>query len=729
MTLTTGLHDRLTFRRGTAPAIVVGAAVVAAYVVAAFLGFRFASVAEQVTTVWPPTGISLAALLLWGPRLWPAVWVGALIANAAMNAPIWTAAVVATGNTLEAVVATWVLRRSFQFDARLQRVRDVLTFILVAAAGSTIISATVGVGTLAVSGVQLWQRFPQLWWEWWVGDAVGAIVVAPVILAVAHHRGLSLRSQLEGVLLVAGAAITMHIVFGRVSGTTASHHPLEYLIFPFVIAAALRGGQTVTSLVVLGASAVTIWNTVRGRGPFAGAGIHDSLLLLQVFTGVLASTGLLLAAAISERETGERRRAAAFAVGEVLARAPDLHAAAPAVLAGICGNLDWQAGGLWLSDPGDQRLRCIAQWKAPAMVAPAFERMTGDARFPPGVDLPGRVFATGAVAWIDNVVDDTNFPRAEAAREVGLHAAFGFPIRLGGEVLGVIDCFNRTVVPRDEDLLRTMSTVGHQVGQFVARKREEQAVTVARQQAEAANRAKDDFLATLSHELRTPLNAIVGWTRMMMDGMLDADGSRRALEVIDRNAQLQTQLVADLLDVSRIVAGRLNLDPSPVTLGPVIEAALDAVRPAAEARRVRLVARLTAADVVLEGDGQRLQQIVWNLVSNAVKFSNPGGTVVVELQHVGPASVRLRVSDDGEGIELEFLAQVFERFSQADLSVSRRHGGLGLGLAIVRHLVELHGGTIVAESEGPGRGAVFTVDLPAGTRPREEAPPTGSTET
>ena len=729
MTLTTGLHDRLTFRRGTAPASVVGAAVVAAYVVAAFLGFRFASVAEQVTTVWPPTGISLAALLLWGPRLWPAVWVGALIANAAMNAPIWTAAVVATGNTLEAVFATWVLRRSFQFDARLQRVRDVLTFILVAAAGSTIISATVGVGTLAVSGVQLWQRFPQLWWEWWVGDAVGAIVVAPVILAVAHHRGLLLRSQLEGVLLVAGAAITMHIVFGRVSGTTASHHPLEYLIFPFVIAAALRGGQTVTSLVVLGASAVTIWNTVRGRGPFAGAGIHDSLLLLQVFTGVLASTGLLLAAAISERETGERRRAAAFAVGEVLARAPDLHAAAPAVLAGICGNLDWQAGGLWLFDPEDQRLRCIAQWKAPAMVAPAFERMTGDARFPPGVDLPGRVFATGAVAWIDNVVDDTNFPRAEAAREAGLHAAFGFPIRLGGEVLGVIDCFNRTVVPRDEDLLRTMSTVGHQVGQFVARKREEQAVTIARQQAEAANRAKDDFLATLSHELRTPLNAIVGWTRMMMDGMLDADGTRRALEVIDRNAQLQTQLVADLLDVSRIVAGRLNLDPSPVTLGPVIEAALDAVRPAAEARLVQLVARLTAADVVLEGDGQRLQQIVWNLVSNAVKFSNPGGTVVVELQHVGPASVRLRVSDDGEGIELEFLAHVFERFSQADLSVSRRHGGLGLGLAIVRHLVELHGGTIVAESEGPGRGAVFTVDLPAGNRPREEALPTGSTET
>ena len=188
MTLAAGLHDRLTFRHRTAPAIVVGVAVAAAYVAAAFVGFRFASVAEQVTTVWPPTGISLAALLLWGPRLWPAVWIGALFANAAMNAPLWTAAAVATGNTLEAVVATWALRRFFQFDARLQRVRDVLTFVLVAAAGSTIISATIGVGTLAVSGVQLWERVPQLWWEWWVGDAVGAIVVAPVILAMAQRR-------------------------------------------------------------------------------------------------------------------------------------------------------------------------------------------------------------------------------------------------------------------------------------------------------------------------------------------------------------------------------------------------------------------------------------------------------------------------------------------------------------------------------------------------------------
>ena len=238
----------------------------------------------------------------------------------------------------------------------------------------------------------------------------------------------------------------MHIVFSRVSGPSASHHPLEPLIFPFVIAAALRGGQTVTSLVVLGASAVTIWNTVRGRGPFAGAEIHDSLLLLQVFTGVLAGTRFLLAAAISERETGERRRAAAFAVGEVLARAPDLAAAAPAVLAGICDNLDWQAAGLWLVDPEDQRLRCIAQWNAPAMRGSGVR--ADDARSTlsrwrpicPAGFRDGRGRLDRQRRRRHGFAACCRGARSQPARGVRV-----FRIRLGEEVLGVIDCFNRTV--------------------------------------------------------------------------------------------------------------------------------------------------------------------------------------------------------------------------------------------------------------------------------------------
>ena len=227
--------------------------------------------------------------------------------------------------------------------------------------------------------------------------------------------------------------------------------------------------------------------------------------------------------------------------------------------------------------------------------------------------------------------------------------------------------------------------------------------STARRDAETANRAKDDFLATLSHELRTPLNAIVGWTRMLLDGTMDERSTKRALEVIDRNAHLQVQLVADILGVSRIITGGLTLDVRPVDLGSVIGAALDSVRPAADAKKIQIRSRLAASARLTEGDPQRLQQIVWNLLVNAVKFTSPGGAIDVELLDVGDRGVSLRVADDGAGIDPEFLPHVFERFRQADSSVSRQHGGLGLGLAIVRHLVELHGGTVRAESAGQGR--------------------------
>ena len=198
---------------------------------------------------------------------------------------------------------------------------------------------------------------------------------------------------------------------------------------------------------------------------------------------------------------------------------------------------------------------------------------------------------------------------------------------------------------------------------------------------------------------------------MLLDGTMDERSTRRALEVIDRNAHLQVQLVGDILDVSRIITGGLRLDLQPVNLGSVIGAALDAVRPAADAKQIRLRSRLVASALLTQGDPQRLQQIVWNLLANAVKFTQVGGLVEVELVD-SRDGVRIRVQDDGAGIDPAFLPHVFERFRQADGSVSREHGGLGLGLAIVRHLVELHGGTVRAESQGPGKGSAFTFELP-----------------
>ncbi len=234
----------------------------------------------------------------------------------------------------------------------------------------------------------------------------------------------------------------------------------------------------------------------------------------------------------------------------------------------------------------------------------------------------------------------------------------------------------------------------------------------ARAHAEAANRTKDEFLATVSHELRTPLNAILGWVHMLRAGMLDEARTARAIETIERNAHAQTQLVDDILDVSRIITGKLRLNLKPMQLRPVVQAAVETVKPAADAKGVALSCVFgSMADEEIAGDPGRIQQIIWNLVANAVKFTPRGGTVEVTVNR-GGMQCDLTVSDSGAGISPDFLPFVFERFRQADSATTRNHGGLGLGLAIVRHLVELHGGTVRAMSTGLGNGASFTVTLP-----------------
>lgn len=233
----------------------------------------------------------------------------------------------------------------------------------------------------------------------------------------------------------------------------------------------------------------------------------------------------------------------------------------------------------------------------------------------------------------------------------------------------------------------------------------------AQKEAEHANRLKDEFLATASHELRTPLTAVVGWSRMLRTGKLDAENSARALEAIERNATLQTKLIDDLLDVSRIITGKLILDRRAIEMAHVLSDAVNTVRPAADAKNITIVTSFDAEAGPVLGDANRLQQVVWNLLSNAVKFTPKSGRIEVGLLRVN-SEVEISVGDSGEGISSEFLPYVFERFRQGDGKTTRLHSGLGLGLAIVRHLVELHGGTVKAHSDGPGRGATFKVRLP-----------------
>jgi PAS domain S-box-containing protein len=248
------------------------------------------------------------------------------------------------------------------------------------------------------------------------------------------------------------------------------------------------------------------------------------------------------------------------------------------------------------------------------------------------------------------------------------------------------------------------------------RAEEERAVLLAseraaRERAEAASRAKDEFVAMISHEIRSPLNAILGWSQMLRQGSLDKAATTNALESIERNARAQAQLVSDLLDISRVITGKLRINARPVDITNSLESALESIRPAAEAKQITIDVEREPYATVVTGDADRLQQVFWNLLSNAVKFTPRGGRVGVNVSRID-SQLEISVSDTGAGIDEAFLPYIFDRFTQADTTTARRHAGLGLGLAIVRHIVELHGGTVTAQSQGAGQGATFRVTLP-----------------
>ena len=302
--------------------------------------------------------------------------------------------------------------------------------------------------------------------------------------------------------------------------------------------------------------------------------------------------------------------------------------------------------------------------------------------------------------------------RARAMRALGLKSSLRVPFRAREKVVGAITFGSAESGRRfTSDDLRFAEEFARRVGAAIDNAELFRAAIDARQVADEANRIKDEFLATISHELRTPLNAMLGWTRLLRGGQLTQDRQERALDTIERNAVTQAQLIEDLLDVARIVSGKLRLDTQPVGIAHVIEYAIDSLRLASDARKIQVVAALDPLAGSIIGDPHRLGQVVWNLLSNAIKFTPRGGRINVMLERVD-SSLRILITDTGQGIAPEFLPHVFERFKQEDGKITRSHGGLGLGLAISRHIVELHGGTISVASKGEGLGTTFTVLLP-----------------
>jgi signal transduction histidine kinase len=544
------------------PPIGLSLLVAIVYFAGAELGLSLATLHQNVTPVWPPTGIAIAALLVFGGRVWPGVFIGALAANLPTSISVASAVGIATGNTLEAVVAWFLLQRSKRWSKSFDSVGDVLIFIVYAAVLAPLVSATIGSLSICLGEPNQWDRFARLWLTWWMGDGFGALIVSPFLLSWSSSRKLNRRDIPELVSLFVLLLIVVLIVFGGWFPGPVKTYPLAYLSLPCLLWAAVKFDQRIVTSCIVLMAALAVWGAKHNYGPFVQPSANVTLLLLMSFVGTSALMTLLVAAVTTERRKAEEEK-----------------------------------------------------WK----LASEIER-------------------------------------------------------------------------RRADLLERESH--------------------AREQAEEASRLKEEFLATVSHELRTPLNAVVGWSRLLRSGQLDSDGVSHAVEVIERNAAAQRQIIEDLLDVSRIVAGKLRISTQPVDLLLVIHAAIDAVRPAAEAKEIKISTHVDAPDLIVRADVERLQQVFWNLLANAVKFTPHGGVIVVYLER-NDSLAEVRIEDSGPGVPPEFLPHIFERFSQADGSSTRKHGGLGLGLAIVRHLVELHGGTASAANRGENGGAILTVRLPA----------------
>jgi len=636
------------------------------YFLAAKLGLGMAVVASEVTTVWPPTGIALAAIVLWGNRVAPGVALGAFVANVLTpGETVWTAAAIAAGNTLEALVGASLLR-AVGFEPSLERLRDVLALVLLAAGLSTTLSATIGVTTICLAG-KPWTEFATLWWVWWTGDAIGDVVVAPLILTWAREWPRIPTSRwAEAGILALGLVVTCAIVF--VGPLARPAYPLHYAIFPFVAWAALRFGQRGTTAVTITAAAVAVWSIASGWGPFATGTLHERLLLLLVFLATVAVTGLLLAAAVAERDRAKERGAADYARLEL------------AVDAGRMGVWDW-------------------------------------------------TIATGEIAWTENLEPIHGLPRGAfpdrfAAFETLLHPDDGerihAAIRAALEAGPAYENEFRILRPdgrihwiavkgrvlRDADG-KAVRMIG--VATDVTQRRElEEELRRRVQQLADADRRKDEFLAMLSHELRNPLAPLSTALHLLPVATEKRD---ELLAMADRQVRQLVRLVDDLLDVSRITGGKIALRKERVALADVVARAIETTRPLVQSRGHDLTVSLSAAPVGLEADPARLAQVVANLLSNAAKYTPPGGRIWLTAEAAGDEVV-IRVRDTGAGLAPEFVPNVFDLFVQGDISLDRTRGGLGIGLTIVRRLVELHGGRVEAQSPGIGKGSEFIVRLP-----------------
>ncbi|PYL55626.1 MAG: hypothetical protein DMF29_01460, partial [Verrucomicrobia bacterium] len=515
------------------------------YLAAGKLALQLAFVNASASPVWPPAGIALAALLVFGYRVWPAIFIGAFAVNFWTTLNILSSLGIASGNTLEALCGAWLVNRFAGGTQVFDRPQNVFKFAL-AAIISTALSPTVGVTSLAVSGFAQWSSYWPIWATWWLGDASGVLVIAPLLLlwsVPSTQRKWNRKQALEVSVLLLLLIVLAETVFGGWFPISARNYPISFICGPIVIWTAFRFTQRETATGIFILSAIAIWGTLHGFGPFILRTENQSLVMLQSWTAALTITAMAIAAAIAERN------------------------------------------------------------------------------------------------------------RAQAAIE------------------------------QQKDAV------------------------------EAANRTKDNFLAMLSHELRTPLTPVMAALDTLEADGLRSNESKNSLAMIRRNVELESQLIDDLLDLTRIAKDKLQLRFGPLDAHEVINNVVEICQPEAQARNLKLHLNLRGGAHHISGDAAKYQQIVWNLLKNAIKFTADSGEITISSSNPEPQLLAIAVHDTGIGIEPEIMNRIFDPFEQGERAFQRRYGGLGLGLAISKSLAQAHGGTLIARSEGRDRGSTFILTM------------------
>lgn len=482
-------------------------ALAAVYFAAGKFGLSLAFVNVSASAVWPPTGIALAALLIWGQRLWPAIFLGAFLVNVTTGeflSPLLIAKSlgIAAGNTLEALTGAWLTRRCAAGIKAFDRSRNVFRFLAFAAIPSTVVSPTIGVSTVCLTHFGEWNAFGPIWLTWWLGDLVGDVIIAPLLIIWLTH---SVRFK-PGRLFEASVALIVllgasHAIFLEGISLGAANQ-FKYLTVLPLLWAAVRFRQHGAITCAFIVTSIALWGALHGLGPFATPDPNRSLLYLQAFTGTMTIAALVTAAAISERRRAEQRLQVQDAVSRLLAESPTLADATPRIVQAFCELGGWDVGAIWNVSRTADELSCADVWHMPTVRVPEFEAVTRAKKFAPGVGLPGRVLKTGEPAWVPDVTKDSNFPRAPMAVKEGLHAAFCFPIKMGGSVVGVIECFSREVRAPDENFLEILSAIGGQLGQFIERKRAEETLRAKEAELRLVTNITPVMLTRCSRDLR-----------------------------------------------------------------------------------------------------------------------------------------------------------------------------------------------------------------------------------